>query len=442
MLAINFNLSRGDIWFDERFTRASINQENLDQFKEYYNSLPDAGEHNASNTFEHLLYDVHPFLYYILLKIFTLFFGDSVFVLRFASVIFFIPAIFFSFRILKELKLSQLKILLILLTIVCNPLLVGYGAEARMYTLLASFLAGAVYYFLKSFSVYGPEHKQTIIKFQILLGLSFFVQYIAFFYALILFILFNWLVWLRQPVKSFKEFFLQNWNTFWIAGILAIPNIVLAVFQIMNGVWIGWIEQSSFSLIPRTIYIFLFGADPGTLGGLRQNNFLNLDQRQLDFFQYTIFTLLALIIFMSFLRNRGRDLKDKQIVFLSLTIGPLAITTFVGIVITTIIPTVYDIFGIQKTPGNSSLSFYVERYYLASVVFLLILVPITLHNAFRFQHADSGLLSDKKQAESIKNSSTNLGNMDAIKEAPLFIFSFIYLLIILYINLFFKESGS
>lgn len=364
--AVVFNLNRGDLWFDEKFTRAALSQENLDFY--------DQNVFDAEDTpIKHLLYDVHPFLYYGLLRVWALFFGDSAFALRFASTVFFLPGLYFAFRIVKLFKLSAPDILIVLLFIAVNPLLVAYGAEARMYSLLATALIGAAYFFLRNFSEEDEQkQRRNSLWFQILLGISFHIQYIAFFFALTLWLIMN----LRRKYLTggVKNFFTENFQQFWIAGIFALPAVALALFQVANDVWIGWIENASFELFPRTFYIFLFGANPGTEGGLDAVNLLGWDSDQMRFVYSFTFAMLAIVALLIML-SLGKEEKKLYSLALISTL-PIVITTTLSIVITTVIPWLYDLIGKELNEQNDSLSFYIERYYLTSVLTLMVYLGV------------------------------------------------------------------
>lgn len=79
--------------------------------------------------------DVHPPLYYILLKIWIIFAGDSLFVLRLFSVIFGVLTIWAGYLFVKAAFGNKKLALLSALFLAINPFQIQYAVEARMYTL-------------------------------------------------------------------------------------------------------------------------------------------------------------------------------------------------------------------------------------------------------------------------------------------------------------------
>lgn len=88
--------------------------------------------------------DFHPPLYYLFLKLWTNFFGYSEIALRFPSIIFSLGTGVFIFLIGKK-KIGLIGMFLWMI----NPLAVYYAQEARMYSLAAFAVAGAMYFFLQ-----------------------------------------------------------------------------------------------------------------------------------------------------------------------------------------------------------------------------------------------------------------------------------------------------
>lgn len=83
--------------------------------------------------------DVHPPLYYLILKLWTALFGYSEIALRFPSVIFGVLTVFLVYKIGGKKAAFFMAI---------NPLAIYYSQEARMYSLETLLVTGAVYFFL------------------------------------------------------------------------------------------------------------------------------------------------------------------------------------------------------------------------------------------------------------------------------------------------------
>lgn len=92
--------------------------------------------------------DFHPPFYYLILKLWGSVFGFSEISVRFPSVIFGVITIVFTYLITKKLYNKKIGLIAAILLAV-NPLAVYYSQEARMYSLAAMAVSGAVYFFLQ-----------------------------------------------------------------------------------------------------------------------------------------------------------------------------------------------------------------------------------------------------------------------------------------------------
>ena len=88
--------------------------------------------------------DVHPPLYYFLLKIWSSIFGYTDFAMRFMSVFFGAIAIIFAWVWLKR-KYGVKPALLAILLMSLSPMFIRYGQEMRMYTLAAAIVFAATF---------------------------------------------------------------------------------------------------------------------------------------------------------------------------------------------------------------------------------------------------------------------------------------------------------
>ncbi len=112
-------LQERDFWFDEAFTAAAVQQ-----------SWP--------AMMRTIINDVHPPLYYWLLKLWTYAAGDSPTAIRTFSTFFGIATIALAFFALRLWQARQLwPALAAALVVAINPFLINYSQEARMYSLLA-----------------------------------------------------------------------------------------------------------------------------------------------------------------------------------------------------------------------------------------------------------------------------------------------------------------
>ena len=92
--------------------------------------------------------DFHPPLYYLILKVWSSFFGTSEIALRFPSIIFGLLTIYLVYLIGKELFNKKAGIIAGIL-LATSGLHIYYSQEARMYSLTALLVSYLVYLFLK-----------------------------------------------------------------------------------------------------------------------------------------------------------------------------------------------------------------------------------------------------------------------------------------------------
>ncbi|MDO8515379.1 MAG: glycosyltransferase family 39 protein [bacterium] len=168
--------------------------------------------------------DFHPPLYYLVLKLWTNFFGYSEIALRMPSVIFGVLTVFFIY------KLGGKKAALFM---ALNPLAIYYSQEARMYGLAAFAVTAAVYFF---------QHKKYLLW-----GLFFLVGLYT-----------DYLVWFMIPV-----FLIKNIKTLCVF-IFLLPLLFLLKEQLSqailaNSMWlqvVGGLEPKS---VPMVLVKFVFG---------------------------------------------------------------------------------------------------------------------------------------------------------------------------------------
>jgi mannosyltransferase len=241
-LLASIKLGSWPIWFDEGFTRY------ITQF-----SFRDIGYYSAQ--------DIHPPLFYWLLKVWEFLFGNSAFAMRSLSVLFGIGVIIIGYILIKKL-FDRRSASWALMLLVLSPMFVRYGQEARMYTLAALFFILATFFLVKA-------NEQTIAKKRSKYWLLYALAIAAGFwthYFVILAWLGHWL-WRglmiqRSHQKSFfRHFFNIEWlkvNS-WIA-ILFFPWLFVMVAQFIaartgNG-WHQTINQDTLvnTIAQATVY--------------------------------------------------------------------------------------------------------------------------------------------------------------------------------------------
>lgn len=217
-------IGRASIWFDEAFS-AYITKFNFLEIARYTAT------------------DVHPPLYYWVLKLWEMVFGyDDAAMIRALSLVFAAIAAVFGYLLLRRL-FGRKAAILGLLFIVLSPMIIRYSQEARMYMMESAIILAATYTLVRA----EAEKKRKLwIVYGILVGLGMWTHY---FTALAW--LAHW-VWrfikVRQTGVKGKElrrvFMSKQW---WLAHLVAVgifvPWIPLMLYQLAivqgGGFWIG-----------------------------------------------------------------------------------------------------------------------------------------------------------------------------------------------------------
>lgn len=204
-----------NIWFDEAYSVGVANQD--------WNTL-------LVSTID----DVHPILYYILLKIFTMIFGNSMVVFRLFSVLPLIALTIFSYTHISK-KFGDKVGTYFSFILLFLPISFHYATQVRMYSWAMLFVTITAFYAYKA--VTEEYSKKNWIIFAIFSILSAYTHYFALFTIGIINILM-----LIYIIKNKKEL-LKNWFIFGAIQILAyIPGLVIFIKQslrVAGGFWIS-----------------------------------------------------------------------------------------------------------------------------------------------------------------------------------------------------------
>ena len=182
--------------------------------------------------------DVHPPLYYIVLKTWAHFFGHTDFAMRALSAVLGAAAIVFAFLWLKYKYGASVAILGSLMMAI-SPVFVRYGQEMRMYTMVI-FLVFAATYFLQ-LAVDNGARKWWVI-YAILIAAGMYTHYFAAF------------AWIAHVVYLFKiygkKFFQKKIILTYAASIVMylpwIPSFIAQTSTVQSGFWISKANAASF----------------------------------------------------------------------------------------------------------------------------------------------------------------------------------------------------
>jgi mannosyltransferase len=319
-------ITKSTIWFDEAFSAYLVQ----------FNYL-EVARYTAT--------DVHPPLYYWILKIWTDFFGTTELAFRSLSVLFGASAITFGFLLVRRLfgrKAAWVSLLLL----VISPMLIRYGQEARMYTLAATITLAATYVL-----AIAAESKRRLpwIVYGILVAAGMWTHY---FTAIVWLAHWAWrAIVIRQSGKKGKEFkqafFTKNWVIAHIVAVgLFVPWIPLMLTQLTviqsSGFWIGPVGADTLTSYMTNVLFYLdHGQAVGWYGAALA----------------VIVTMLA-VLGVRLYRNLGKKQRQNYLLILVLAVVPVLILAIVSL-----------------PPLRSS---FVERYLLPATIGFSLLAGVTL----------------------------------------------------------------
>ena len=325
-----WTITKSSIWFDEAFGAYLI----------HFNFI-DIARYTAT--------DVHPPLFYWLLKIWSMFFGNSELALRSMSVFFGGIAIIFGYLLANKL-FNKRAARISLLFMALSPMLVRYGQEARMYTLVTAIALVATY--VLTYAI-NTKKKLPWVIYGILVGLGMWVHY----FAAIVWIA-HW-IWradiIRRVAKKgefIKKFFTREWK---LAHYIAV------------GLYLPWLPF----FIGQSFVVQAFGfwippVSPGT-----PLNFLTNIIYYRDLGDTTGWLALGLIVAAIFLGilavkvYKTLDQIDRQSYRLIMTLA------FVPVLILFII----------SIPLRS---LFIDRYLITSAIGIALFIGVTLSLGYKF----------------------------------------------------------
>ena len=177
--------------------------------------------------------DVHPILYYVLLKLYSLICGTSVIALRIFSVIPIILLAIFSFVKIRK-KFGEKVSFYFNLVLLLLPVTMHYGSQIRMYSLAMLFVTiTAVYAYL----AYKNNKKKDWIIFAVASICSAYTHYFALFTIGIINILLLFFI-IREKKELLKRWFIYGA----IQIICYLPGALIFFMQssrVANGFWIS-----------------------------------------------------------------------------------------------------------------------------------------------------------------------------------------------------------
>ena len=311
-------LAGASIWFDEAFSRYIIRFNFADIW--HYTSL-----------------DVHPPLYYFALKVWSIFFGTSDFAIRSMSVFFGVLTLISLYFLVKRLSSNKKMALAAVLVTAFSPLFYRYSQEARMYTMISFLIVVAVRALYETFwASHTPETEKKWRRIYIVtIALAMWTQYLAALSILALWVLRAVYTWRETPAKkrtfktiTQKYLFEDKWLTthLWAALLFLpwIPFFIIQAVQVKSGFWIpdinfttipslisntlfyknaneidGWLSLAAVAIIGFVIFTLVKNSKTNWLGKIKQKIIPNQNRNSLDILMYSAIAPVAILFLLS-----------------------------------------------------------------------------------------------------------------------------------------------
>jgi hypothetical protein len=325
-----WTITKSSFWFDEAFGAYMI----------HYNFV-DIARYTAT--------DVHPPMFYWLLKSWSLIFGNTELGLRSMSVFFGGIAIIFGYLLTNKL-FTKTAARISLIFMVLSPMFIRYSQEARMYMLVAAIALAATYVLTIAME---SRKKLPWIIYGILISLGMWVHY----YAAIVWI--THLIWHADNVRRSaekgefrKKFFNRQWVTAYVlALILYIPWIPVFIGQSLvvqiAGFWIPPVTPGTpLNFLTNTVYYRDLGDTTG----------------------WFAFAIIAAAIFLAVLafkvyRHFNSDDKRSYRLVMALAFVPIIVLFLISV------------------PIRST---FIDRYLITSVVGIALFIGVTLAYGYKY----------------------------------------------------------
>ena len=289
-------ITQKNLWFDEVFSWNLT----LDSF---YTILV-----RTSN-------DIHPPVYYYILKLWNFVFGDSVFSMRLLSALCSSLAVFFMYPISRKV-LSPLNSFVVLVLYCISPLNLFYSQEIRMSAMNLLFNATSVYYLIKlidsKLTVGTAFRNKYVYLFILFTSLALYTHYFSLFILIteILYVIYHY----RKDFQSLKSLALVY------GAVLLIYSIWIPTFisQVTRGQ--SWRTSQNIHGVMQEVLNFLKDI---SLGLYYHFTNLNMIDNITYFLIFLIVVSFAGLIFIKKLHNGDNSLFIISLVFIPLMLAIL-----------------------------------------------------------------------------------------------------------------------
>lgn len=332
-----WTITKSSIWFDEAFGAYLIR----------FNFL-DIARYTAT--------DVHPPVFYWLLKLWSMLFGTNELALRSMSVFFGGIAIIFGYLLTNKLfNKTVAKVSLVFMAL--SPMLVRYGQEARMYTLVAAIALAATYVLTLAIN---SKKKLPWVIYGILVSLGMWVHY----FSAIVWIA-HW-IWrgdiIRRTAKKgefIKKFFTKEWKlAHYVAVGLYLPWLPFFVMQ---------------SLVVQVLGFWIPPVNPGTLLNFLTNVIFYRDMSEttgLLSLGFVAVGILLVALAVRVYKSMGKNDKQSYRLIMTLAFVPELFLFFLSMIIRPV---------------------FIDRYFIASTLAIAMFIGVTLVYGYKYLRPKFGL---------------------------------------------------
>jgi mannosyltransferase len=260
--------------------------------------------------------DIHPPLFYIVLKCWTFIFSDSIISMRMLSVILSIISMFVLYFITSKLLPNEIQRLLVLLLFALSPLNIFYSQEVRMLNLNLLLTLTSVYFFIRYFStpkgIFGALYCITVT-------LSLYTHYFALF-ILIAQLIYAGLIYLtdKNSRDRLRPFF--KYPAF--AFAMFIPWLPIMVGQAIKGQ--PWRKSQSVQQVFTEVFNYF--------KDVFLSPYFTYESMTIMYLSHLISILTMLFLLLCIIRifNTGRFLIEPADVSILLFFIPLILAVFVS----------------------------------------------------------------------------------------------------------------
>ena len=320
-------IGSSSVWFDEAFGAYMI-------------------RFNFAEIFHFTSLDVHPPLYYWLLKIWSFIFGSSDVALRSMSLFFALVALLFGYLLLR--KMFGQKVALATLPLVAlSPVLVRYAQEMRMYTMVLAIGLAATYVLLL---IREKPTRNRWILYGVLVALGMWTHY------------FTALIWLGHWVWRAIEV-RQKGLKKWCRAFFTKEWILVHVWAVaLFAPWLPWLVKQT--LVLQAYGFWISAISPITIPSYLSTMFVYQPAGHTNSWLTVLLILLFVLVIYLFVviyRTAGRGDKFHYRLLIVSAVAPVAILMLLSL-----------------PPLRST---FIDRYLLTASIFLVILVALAIVKA-------------------------------------------------------------